>query len=129
MMHSAAVGTCRSGQAQPKQLYQFDSGARLMFAAMQITEAIKPLDAQRQAGQQPGEQQTVGVMVTDVSQSVAVFSVIEPLVFDLPTAFRAMIEHPTADCSDWRIGEPESFDNLTVRFLLAVEQHPHGFPP
>src|SRR5580704_5684811 len=45
---------------------------------------------------------------------MAVLGIIKSLVFDFPTAFRAMIEHPTADFFSRRIREPEGFDHLTV---------------
>src|ERR1700752_2706423 len=59
---------------------------------------------------------------------MAVFGIIKSLVFDFPTAFGAMIEHPTADFFARRIREPAGFDHLTVWFLLPIAQHAHGFP-
>src|SRR5260370_33273505 len=59
---------------------------------------------------------------------MAVLGIIKSLVFDFPTAFRAMIEHPTADFFSRRIREPQGFDHLTVWFLLPIAQHAHGFP-
>src|SRR5260370_18021145 len=67
-------------------------------------------------------------MMADMSESVAVLGVIKPLILDLPTAFGSVIQHPTADCFDRGIGEPERFPDLTVRFLLPVEQDAYGFP-
>lgn len=56
-----------------------------MRAAVQVTDAIEPLDHQRQEGKQPVEQDAVGFMVADVLDAVAVFGVVEPLVLNLPT--------------------------------------------
>ena len=67
-------------------------------------------------------------MMADMSESVAVLGVIKPLILDLPTAFGSVIEHPTADFFDRGIGEPERFNDLTVRFLLPVEQDTYSFP-
>lgn len=89
-------------------------GADWMRAATQIAQAIEPLDGQRQAGEQPDDQQAVGVMMTHMPQTMA--------------ALGAKIEHPTADFFLKRIREPEGFDHLTVWFLLPIEQDPHSFP-
>src|SRR6266404_3929256 len=97
-------------------------GADWMRAATQIAQAIEPLDGQRQAGEQPDDQQAVGVMVTHMPQTMAVLGIIKSLVFDFPTALRAKIEHPTADFFLQRIREPEGFDHFTVWFLLPIEQ-------
>src|SRR5258707_4170463 len=103
-------------------------GEAWMRDATQIAQAIEPLDGQRHAGEQPDDQQAVGVMVTHMPQSMAVLGIIKSLVFDFPTALRAKIEHPTADFFLQRIREPESFDHFTVWVLLPIEQEPHGFP-
>src|SRR6266404_1065875 len=103
-------------------------GADWMRAATQIAQAIEPLDGQRQAGEQPDDQQAVGVMMTHMPQTMAVLGIIKSLVFDFPTALGAKIEHPTADFFLKRIREPEGFDHLTVWFLLPIEQDPHSFP-
>ena len=66
---------------------ELHGGADRMPAAMQITQAIEPLDRQRQAGEQPGDQQAVGVMMTDVPQAMAVLGVIESLIFRFPNDF------------------------------------------
>src|SRR6266478_5281720 len=107
---------------------QLHGGADWMRAATQIAQAIEPLDGQRQAGEQPDDQQAVGVMMTHMPQTMAVLGIIKSLVFDFPTALGAKIEHPTADFFLKRIREPEGFDRLTVWFLLPIEQDPHGFP-
>src|SRR5260370_4251353 len=125
---SAGIGRCRSGQAEPKHINKLRGGAEGMCAAAQITQAVQPLDGQPQAGEQPSDEQAVRVMMADMSESVAVLGVIKPLILDLPTAFGSVIQHPTADCFDRGIGEPERFPDLTVRFLLPVEQDAYGFP-
>jgi hypothetical protein len=70
---SAAIVGCRLGQAEPKQLNEIHGGARGMLAAAQITQAVQPLDGERQAGEQPSDQ-AVGVMMADMLEVVAVFA-------------------------------------------------------
>jgi len=67
-------------------------------------------------------------MMTDMLQIMAVLGVIESLVLDFPTALSTVKQHSTADFSDRGIGEPQRFNDLTVRFLLPVTQHTYGFP-
>jgi hypothetical protein len=57
-----------------------------MPAAAQMTQAIEPLDGQRQAREQPGDQQAVAVIMTDGSQTMAVLGVIKSLIFDFRTS-------------------------------------------
>src|SRR5467141_662091 len=120
---STGIGRCRSGQAEPKHINKLRGGAEGMCAATQITQAVQPLDGQRQAGEQPSDQQAVRVMMADMPESMAVLGVIKPLILDLPTALGSVIQHATADFCDRGIGEPERFNDLTVRFLLTVERH------
>jgi hypothetical protein len=87
---SAAIGRCRSRQAEPKQLNKVHGGAGRVRSAAQITQAIEPLDGQRQAREQPSDQQAVCVMMTDMLQIMAILGVIEPLVFDFPPALGAV---------------------------------------
>src|SRR6266480_2157913 len=67
-----------------------------------------------------------GMPMADMPESMAVLGVIKPLILDLPTALGSVIQHATADFCDRGIGEPERFNDLTVRFLLTVEQDPYG---
>src|SRR2546430_16955244 len=67
-------------------------------------------------------------MMADIPESMAVLGVIKPLILDLPTALGSVIQHATADFCDRGIGEPERFNDLTVRLLLPGEQDTYGFP-
>ena len=55
-------------------------------SAAQIPQAVGSLDGQGHACEQPSDQQTVGVMMTDMLQIMAVLGVIKSLVLDFPTA-------------------------------------------
>ena len=46
---STGIGRCGSGQAEPKQVNELRGRAGVMPAATQITQAVQPLDGQRQA--------------------------------------------------------------------------------
>ena len=87
---SAAIGKGRSGQAEPEHMNKVRGGAGRMRAAAQITQAVEPLDSQRQAREQPSDQQAVGMMMTDMLQIMAILGVTEPLVFDFPSALGAV---------------------------------------
>src|SRR5260370_8679361 len=87
-------------------------GADWTRAATKIAKAIEPLDGQRQAGEQPDDQQAVGVMVTHMPQTMAVLGIIKSLVFDFPTALPPMIKHPTAHFFLKRIRDPKAFTHL-----------------
>ena len=93
-----------SGQAEPKQMHEIGGGTRGMGAAAQIPQAVQPLDGQRQAGEQPSDQQAVGVMMADMFEVVAVFGIIKPLILDLPPALGPVIQNSTADFCDRGIG-------------------------
>ena len=58
-----------------------------MFATVEIAEAVESFDGQGQQGEEPADQQTVGVMMTDMLEAVTTLGVVEALVFDLPAAF------------------------------------------
>ena len=76
---SAGIGRCRSGQAEPKDINKLRGGVEGMRAAVQITQAVESFDGQRQDGEQPTDQQAVGMMMADVLEAVTVLGVIETL--------------------------------------------------
>ncbi len=55
-------------------------------ATVEIAQAVESFDGQSQAGNQPDQEQAVGVVVADVFQTVAILGVVESLILDLPTA-------------------------------------------
>lgn len=55
-----------------------------VVAAVQVADAMEPFDNQRQAEEQPVDQDAVGVVVAEVLESLAVLGLVEALVFDLP---------------------------------------------
>ena len=63
-----------------------------MSAAVQVADAIQPLNDQRQQGEQPVQQDAVGVVVADVLDAVAILGIVEPLVLDLPTALGHVVQ-------------------------------------
>ena len=64
-----------------------------MGATMLVADAIEPFDRQRQRRDQVMEN-TVFLMMVDVLPAVAVLSIIEALVLDLPTTLRNVIQPP-----------------------------------
>src|SRR5271167_1498948 len=66
--------------------------------------------------------------MAEMFEAVAILGVVEPLVLDLPTTFGQVVERATAQLSAGEIGQPESFDDLTVSMVLAIAEHPHRLP-
>jgi hypothetical protein len=60
-------------------------GTRGMGAAAQIPQAVQPLDGQRQASEQPSDQQAVGVMMADMFEVVAIFGIIKLATHNQPS--------------------------------------------
>ncbi len=85
---STAIERCRRGQAESQEAKQFDGGENPVGAPVEIAQTIESLDGQGQTGNQPDQQQALGMVMTDVFQSVAILGVIEPLILDLPAALR-----------------------------------------
>jgi len=57
-----------------------------MIAAAQIAQTKEPFAVKNQTDQEPLHQQTIGVMVGDIFQTITVFSIIEAVVFNSPTS-------------------------------------------
>jgi hypothetical protein len=55
-----------------------------MFATVEVTESVESFDGQGQHGEEPADQQTVGMMMTDMLQAMAALGFIETLVLNLP---------------------------------------------
>src|SRR5580700_3520577 len=99
-----------------------------MRAAMQVAQAVEPLQSEAQADQQPDQEQTALVVMADLLQSIAVLGIIEALVFYLPAAFRHGIEATAAHATRGKIGQPVGLDDFAVRVVLAIADHAHSVP-
>ena len=53
---------------------------------MQIADAIQPLNGQTQSEQKPAGEHAMGMMMADMFHTIAILSIIETLIFDLPSA-------------------------------------------
>lgn len=69
---STAIEGGGGRQAQPELQRQVDGTAQGMGAAMQMAQAIEPLDHQRQQSEQPNDQQAGGLVMAEVLEAVAV---------------------------------------------------------
>jgi hypothetical protein len=67
---SAAVGSTRAGKTEPQAEQQLSTAAYPMFATVEVTESIESFDGQSQHGQEPTDQQTVGMMMTNMLEAV-----------------------------------------------------------
>src|SRR2546430_8676609 len=99
-----------------------------MRAAVQIAQPVEALDGQSQGDEQAGDEQAAGLMMANVLQTVAILGIIEPFILDLPAGFGQTEKRSAADLARGKIGEPISFDDLALGFVLAIEQDPHRFP-
>jgi len=57
-----------------------------MFATVEVPESVESFDGQGQHGEQPADQQTVGMMMANMLEAVTALGVVETLVLDLPAA-------------------------------------------
>ncbi len=67
-------------------------------------------------------------MVASVFKTIAVLGIIEPLVFNLPTTLRHVIQRQAANPAKGEVGQPFRLDHLAVGFVLAIADGAHGFP-
>jgi len=65
---------------------QLGTAVHAMFATVEVAESVESFDGQGQHGEEPADQQTVGMMMTDMLEAVTTLGVIEALVLNLPTA-------------------------------------------
>src|ERR1700739_2119502 len=52
---------------------------------MQIAQPVESLERERQAGQQPDDEQAALVVVADVLQSITILSIVEAFIFNVPS--------------------------------------------
>jgi hypothetical protein len=83
---SATIGSTGAGKTEPQEQQQLGTAVHPMFATMEVPESVESFDGQGQHGEKPADQQTVGVMMTDVLEAVTTLGVVEALVLDLPAA-------------------------------------------
>src|SRR5208283_6230036 len=87
------------GWAKPKHVTQLVGRQNPARAAMQIADAVESFDDEGHQKEQPADQNTVGMVVTDVLQSVAVLGIMEALIFDFPTALGEVIQREATDAA------------------------------
>ena len=83
-MESAGIGRSGGSKAEAEEAKQFHSRVRFVVAAMEMAQAVQAFDGQSQEEQQPANQQAVGMMMSDVFETIAILGVIKALVFDFP---------------------------------------------
>jgi hypothetical protein len=125
---STGIEVGRAGQAEAEEADKFYGGANRVGAAVEIAQVVEVFDGQGQAGNQPDQQQAVGVVVADVFQAVAILGIIEPLIFDLPTALDEAKQRAAAELARGKTSQPERLADRTIGFMLAVTKDPHGLP-
>lgn len=81
----------RARQAEPEELPEGDGFTNRVGTPMEVTNWVEPLDGQGQGGQQPTEEQAVGLVMAEVLEALAVLGVVATLVLDFPAALRQRI--------------------------------------
>src|SRR2546422_4951049 len=61
-------------------------------------------------------------------QPMTILRVVETLILDLPATLGHAVERATAHPWGGKVGQPESLDDLSVGFVLPVEEDPDRFP-
>ena len=84
---SATVDSTWAGKTEPQKQQQLGTAVHRMLATVKVSESVESFDGQGQHGEQPTDQQTVGMMMTDMLEAVTTLGIVEALVLNLPTAF------------------------------------------
>ncbi len=116
------------GQAESPEAKQFDGGENPVRAAVEIAQTVESLDGQGQTGNQPDQQQALGMVMADVFQSVAILGVIEPLIFNLPAALRQAEQRAATQARGGEIRQPEGLEEGSIGLVLAIKKDSHGRP-
>src|SRR6266566_2040056 len=95
---------------------------------MQIAQPVESLQRERQAGQQPDDEQAALVVVADMLQSITILSVVEAFIFNVPSTLGHVVQTAAADATRREVGEPVGLDDIAIRFVLAIAEDPHRFP-
>lgn len=98
-----------------------------MCAAVRVADAVELFDDQRQEGEQPVQQDTVGFRVVDVFQAVAVPGVVDPLVLDLPAVLGHVVEREAVRFPGGEIGQPVRMVHCAVGLVLPVAEDAYRF--
>jgi len=95
---------------------------------MQIAQPVESFQGQGEAGEQPDEEQTDGMVVAEVFPPIAVFGVVEARVLDLRAALGHRIPTAAADSVAGKVGEPAGLDDDVAGLMLPMPNHPHRRP-
>src|SRR5437899_11858793 len=82
-----------------------------MCAPVKRAESVESFDGQGQNGDEPPDQQTVGVMAADMLDAVIVLGFVEALVLDLPATLGHAVEGRSAHARGRKIRQPIGFDH------------------
>src|SRR5947207_15685255 len=95
---------------------------------MQIAQPVESLQRERQAGQQPDDEQAALVVMADMPQSITILSIVEAFIFNVTSILVHVVQAATADATRREVGEPVGIDDIAIRFVLAIAEHTHRFP-
>ena len=101
---STGIGVKGAGQAEAEEAEKFDGGVHRVGPAVEMAQAVEAFEGQRQAGNQPDEEQAVGVVMADMFQAIAILGVVESLILDLPAAFGEAKQRTAAELAGGEIG-------------------------
>jgi len=95
-------------------------------ATVEIPESVESFDGQGQHGEQPADQQTVGMMMTDMLETMRLLASLKPW-FSISQRSWPCGTEPAAHCAAREIRQPVGFHHRAVRLVLAIEEHANGF--
>jgi len=78
---------------------------------MQIAQPVESLQRERQAGQQPDDEQAALVVVADMLQAITILSIVEAFIFNVPSTLGHVIQ-TAADARRREVGEPVGLDDM-----------------
>lgn len=109
----------------PKGEHQFRAARAAMLAAVQVAQAVEAFNGHGEDGQEPADQQAVGLVMADMLEAMTAFGFIEAPILDLPTTLRHAVERLRPDLRRPKIRQPVGFHHLAIRFVLTIEEDPH----
>src|SRR5690348_17693307 len=95
---------------------------------MQIAPPVESLQRERQAGQQPDDEQAALVVVADMLQAITILSIVEAFIFNVPSTLGHVVQTAAADATRREVGEPVVSTKNSVNRLRAAGSENSGIP-
>jgi len=123
---SAAVGG-QGRKIQPQSEKQLCAAGHAMSATVLDSEAVESFDGQRPREHEPGDHQTVGMMMADVFEVMMVFGFVEPLVSISSGSWPCGIATAEPTCRSRKIRQPIGLHHLPSGLCCRRNKQADGF--